>query len=81
MSRPQKVNGAIFHLLIMEGNIRSALKMTTFDRGAQLQKTTEANGEFAKVNPRGRRISLPYLCAKRWLFIYVFANLPNLFTH
>ena len=59
MSRPQKVNGAIFHLLIMEGNIRSALKMITFDRGAQLQKTTEANGEVAKVNPRGRRISFP----------------------
>ena len=49
MSRPQKVNGAIFHLPIMEGNIRSALKMITFDRGAQLQKTTEANGEIAKV--------------------------------
>ena len=59
MSRPQKVNGAIFHLRIMEGNIRSALKMITFDRGAQLQKTTQANGEIAKVNPRGRRISFP----------------------
>ena len=60
MSRPQKVNGAIFHLPIMEGNILSALKMITFDRGAQLQKTTEANGEIAKVNLRGRRMSFPY---------------------
>ena len=59
MSRPQKVNGAIFHLPIMEGNIRSALKMITFDCGAQPQKTTEENGEIAKVNPRGRRISFP----------------------
>ena len=53
------VNGAIFHLPIMERNIRSALKMITFDRGAQLQKTTQANGEIAKVNPPGRRISFP----------------------
>ena len=59
VSRLQRVNGAIFHLPIMEGNIRSALKMITFDRGAQLQKTTQANGEIAKVNPRGRRISFP----------------------
>ena len=59
MSRLQRVNGAIFHLPTMEGNIRSALKMITFDRGARLQKTTQANGEIAKVNPRGRRISFP----------------------
>ena len=59
MSRPQKVNGAIFHLPIMERDIRSALKMITFYRGAQLQKTTQAIGEIAKVNPRGRRISFP----------------------
>ena len=59
MSRPQKMNGAIFHLPIMEGNIRSALKMITSDRGAQLQRTTQPNGEIAKVNPRGRRISFP----------------------
>lgn len=40
----------------MEGNIPNALRMVILYRGAQLRKTTKANGEIAKVNPRRRRI-------------------------